>query len=189
MKNGKDVDENKISKDAEKGRKAPRIIIKTPAQRVAFAAVMTALALVFGYVESLIPINFGIPGIKLGLSNLSTLVALYILGAPMAALISLVRILLSGLLFGNLASIAYSLAGGLLSFLIMLLLKKIPGFSVIGVSIAGGVGHNMGQILMAWFMLGNINIVWYFPVLAAVGAVCGLIIGLLSKKCLTVITA
>lgn len=163
-------------------------IIRRPdnaAKRVATVAVMTALALIFGYVESLIPFNFGIAGIKLGLSNLVTVVSLYMLGWPYAALISFVRIMLSGILFGNLLSLVYSLAGGFLSFLVMLLLMRIKGFSVVGVSIAGGAAHNIGQILVAWFMLGSFNIMYYLPILTAVGAVTGFIIGFLSNKCLT----
>ena len=159
----------------------------TPAKRVAAAAVLTALAMIFSYIEALIPINFGIPGIKLGLANLVVVVSLYALGWPLAALISLVRILLSGLLFGNLASLLYSLAGGFLSFLAMCLLKKIKGFSIIGVSIAGGVSHNIGQILTAWFMLGSFKIVYYLPVLAVSGALTGLVIGILAKKCVPVL--
>lgn len=159
----------------------------TPAKRVATTAVMVALAMIFSYVEALIPINFGIPGIKLGLANLVVVFALYSLNWQIAALISLVRIILSGLLFGNLASILYSLAGGLLSFIGMALFKKIKGFSVIGVSIAGGVLHNTGQILMAWFMLGSFKIVYYLPVLVIAGAVTGLIIGILAKTCLKIL--
>ena len=159
----------------------------TPAKKVAMVAVMVALAMIFSYVEALIPINFGIPGIKLGLANLVVVVALYALNWPLAALISFVRILLSGLLFGNLASVLYSLAGGILSFAVMCLLKKIKGFSVIGVSIAGGVCHNIGQILMAWFMLGSFKIIYYLPVLAVSGAVTGLVIGILAKKCLALL--
>lgn len=172
-------------KKADKGKKKKTKI--TPAKRVATCAVMVALAMIFSYVEALIPINFGIPGIKLGLANLVVVVALYSLGWPIAALISLVRILLSALLFGNMASLLYSLAGGILSFIVMALLKKIKGFSVIGVSIAGGVCHDIGQILMAWFMLGSFKIVYYLPVLIIAGALTGLIIGFLAKKCLTLL--
>lgn len=171
-----------MRKKLEKDKKKTKM---TPAKRVATTAVMVALAMIFSYVEALIPINFGIPGIKLGLANLVVVFALYALNLPLAALISLVRILLSGLLFGNLSSLLYSLAGGILSFAVMALLRKIKGFSVIGVSIAGGVCHNVGQILVAWFMLGSFKIVYYLPVLAFVGALTGLIIGILAKICLT----
>ena len=159
----------------------------TPAKRVAYTAICVALAMVFSYVETLIPINFGIPGIKLGLANLAIVFALYALGLPLAALISLVRILLSALLFGNIASMLYSLAGGFLSIIVMALLKKIKGLSQVGVSIAGGVCHNIGQILMAWFMLGSFKIIYYLPVLIISGAVTGLVIGVLARKCLTLL--
>ena len=176
---------DKKSKEADSGPASKKKRKMTPAWRVAMTAIMVALAMIFSYVEALIPINFGIPGIKLGLANLVVVVALYTLNWPLAALIALVRIILSGLLFGNLASLVYSLAGGFLSFVVMALLKKIKGFSVIGVSIAGGVCHNIGQIIAAWFMLGSFKIVYYLPVLIISGAVTGVIIGILSKICLT----
>ena len=176
---------DKENKEAGKETASEKKKKMTPAWRVAMTAIMVALAMIFSYVEALIPINFGIPGIKLGLANLVVVVALYTLNWPLAALIALVRIILSGLLFGNLASLVYSLAGGFLSFVVMALLKKIKGFSVIGVSIAGGVCHNIGQIVAAWFMLGSFKIVYYLPVLIISGAVTGVIIGILSKICLT----
>ena len=174
-------------KKSSKNKKTVKRKPMTPAQKVATTAIMVALAMIFSYVEALIPINFGIPGIKLGLANLVVVVSMYLLNVPLAALISLVRILLSALLFGNLASLLYSLAGGFLSFVVMALLKKVKGFSVIGVSIAGGICHNIGQILTAWFMLGSFKIVYYLPVLIIAGALTGLIIGILAKKCLTLL--
>lgn len=173
---------DKENKKLPEEKKKPKM---SSAKRVATTAVMVALAMIFSYVEALIPINFGIPGIKLGLANLVVVFALYALSWPQAALISLVRILLSALLFGNLSSMLYSLAGGILSFIVMALLKKVKGFSIIGVSIAGGVCHDVGQILMAWFMLGSFKIVYYLPVLVIAGAITGLIIGILAKICLT----
>ena len=176
-----------MASQSKKGSKKEKKQVMTPAKRVAYTAICVALAMVFSYVETLIPINFGIPGIKLGLANLAIVFALYSLGLPLAALISFVRILLSALLFGNIASMMYSLAGGFLSLLVMAILKKIKGFSAVGVSIAGGVSHNIGQILMAWFMLGSFKIIYYLPVLMIAGAVTGLIIGILARKCLTLL--
>ena len=143
---------------------------------------MTALAMIFSYIEFLIPISIGIPGIKLGLANIVTVVALYILKPHEAFLINLVRIMLCGLLFGNSMSLIYSLSGGILSFVIMLLLKKINGFSVYGVSIAGGVTHNIGQILAAMAVLENVMIAYYLPVLLIAGAATGFLIGFLSSR-------
>ena len=111
--------------------------------RVAYFGVFTALALIFSYVETLIPVNLGIPGVKLGLANLIIVVALYKMRLSEAYLLSVVRILLAGFIFGNYFSIIYSLAGGLLSLTVMALLKKWGGFSLQGISIAGGVFHNI----------------------------------------------
>ena len=105
--------------------------------RVAYFGVFTALALIFSYIETLVPISFGIPGVKLGLANLIIVIALYKIPLKEVYVLSIVRVLLSGVLFGNYFSIAYSLAGGLLSLTVMALLKKAGGFSVIGISIAG----------------------------------------------------
>ena len=105
--------------------------------RVAYFGVFTALALIFSYIETLVPISFGIPGVKLGLANLIIVIALYKIPLREVYVLSIVRVLLSGVLFGNYFSIAYSLAGGLLSLTVMALLKKAGGFSVIGISIAG----------------------------------------------------
>ena len=114
-------------------------------RRVSSGAMLVALAMIFSYVESLIPINLGVPGIKLGVANLVTVTGLYILAPMEVLLVVILRVLLVGFMFGNGMSILYSLAGGILSFLVMLLLKQIKGFSMIGVSIAGGVSHNIGR--------------------------------------------
>jgi heptaprenyl diphosphate synthase len=151
-------------------------------KKTALMGLMTALAMIFSYIEFLIPISIGIPGIKLGLANIVTVVALYILKPHEAFLINLVRIMLCGLLFGNSMSLIYSLSGGILSFVIMLLLKKINGFSVYGVSIAGGVTHNIGQILAAMAVLENVMIAYYLPVLLIAGAATGFLMGFLSSR-------
>ena len=121
--------------------------------RVAYFGVFTALALIFSYVETLIPINFGIPGVKLGLANLVIVIALYKMKLTEVYLLSVVRVLLSGFIFGNYFSIIYSLAGGLLSLTVMALLKKNKGFSVMGISVAGGVFHNVGQLIVAMLVV------------------------------------
>ena len=117
--------------------------------KVAYFGVFTALALIFSYVESMIPFHIGIPGVKLGLANLIVVVALYKMGTEEAYALSVARIVLSGFLFANLFSIIYSLAGGMLSLTVMVFLKKKGWFSVYGVSLAGGVMHNVGQLLIA----------------------------------------
>lgn len=143
-------------------------------------ALMAALALIFSYIEVLIPFNPGIPGIKLGIANLVIIIALYYLGPRYALTINLVRILIAGLLFNGLFGALYSLAGALLSLAVMILLKKTGLFSVTGVSMAGGVAHNLGQLLIAAFLVSNIKVFVYFPVLIFSGVICGTAIGIIS---------
>lgn len=152
--------------------------------RVAYFGVFTALALMFSYIETMIPIQFGVPGIKLGLANIMVVIMLYKSSAREALLLSIVRIMLSGFLFGNLSSILYSIAGGLLSLGIMTLLKKQGGFSVIGVSVAGGVSHNIGQLIVAMLVVETYQVGYYFPVLLVAGVLTGLGIGVASQEVL-----
>ena len=152
------------------------------AKRVAYSAIMTSLAMIFSYVEVLIPFHFGIPGIKLGLANLVVVIALYILKPTQALLISVARIVLVSFLFGSMSSMLYSLAGGILSFLVMLLLKKCGGFSMMGISIAGGVSHNIGQLLVAAMVVESMNIFYYMPVLLVAGLITGMLIGIVAKS-------
>lgn len=153
-------------------------------RKVAIFGVFTALALIFSYVELLIPINFGIPGAKLGLANLMTVLVLYKMGIKEALALSVTRIILSGFMFGNLFGILYSLSGGLLSFLVMVLLKKSDRFSVAGVSIGGGTAHNIGQLLVAMVDVQTYQVGYYLPVLLVAGEVTGLLIGLVAKEVL-----
>lgn len=152
--------------------------------RVAYFGVFTALALMFSYIETMIPIQFGVPGIKLGLANIMIVIMLYKSSAKEALLLSIVRIMLSGFLFGNLLSILYSIAGGVLSLGIMTLLKKQGGFSVIGVSVAGGVSHNVGQLIVAMLVVETYQVGYYFPVLLVAGVLTGLGIGVASQEVL-----
>ena len=147
------------------------------AYRVALSAVLTALAMIFSYVEAILPFNFVIPGVKLGLSNLVVLVALYSLGAGYAFAINMTRIVLSGLLFGGVSAMLYSLAGGLLSFAVMLILMKTDIFSPIGVSTAGGVSHNIGQLTVAALITETPKIYLYLPVLLISGTITGILLG------------
>lgn len=152
--------------------------------RVAYFGVFTALALIFSYVETLIPVNLGIPGVKLGLANLIIVVALYKMRLSEAYLLSVVRILLAGFIFGNYFSIIYSLAGGLLSLTVMALLKKWGGFSLQGISIAGGVFHNIGQLIVAAVVVETFSVTYYFPVLLVAGLLTGLVIGIVAEMML-----
>lgn len=152
--------------------------------RVAYFGVFTALALIFSYVESLIPVSLGIPGVKLGLANLIIVIALYKMRTRDAFLLSIVRVLLSGFIFGNYFSIIYSLAGAMLSLAVMAFLKRQEGFSVIGVSIAGGVCHNVGQLLVAMAVVETFSVVYYVPVLLIAGLITGFIIGIVANEML-----
>ena len=151
-------------------------------RKIALCAMLMALAMIFSYVEALIPINFGVPGIKLGIANLIVVIGLFFLPPAEVLMISIARILLMGYLFGNGMSILYSLAGGLLSFFVMLLLKKIKGFSMTGVSIAGAVAHNVAQICVAAYVVQNTKLFYYLPVLLIAGVITGTLIGILSGR-------
>lgn len=147
---------------------------------VSFYGLFLALALVASYVERLIPINLGIPGVKIGLANIVTMVVLYVMGWIPAFIITIARVLLSGLLFGSGFAMVYSAAGATLSMLAMILLKKTGLFRSIGVSVAGGVFHNVGQILVAIFVLEANKLIYYLPILILSGLAAGVFIGLLS---------
>ena len=148
-------------------------------RKIAFLGVTTAVALVFAYLESLLPpLMAAVPGIKLGLPNIVIIFILYRFGVKEAAAVSFVRIVAVSLLFGNPMTFAYSMAGGLLSLAAMALLRKWDILSMVGVSVAGGVLHNVGQILMAMLLLGTAELGYYLIILAVTGTVSGVFVGL-----------
>lgn len=153
---------------------------RSSAGNLTMAAMLACLALIFSYVEFLIPISLGIPGIKLGLANLVIIIALYGLNWRYALVINVVRICLSGLLFSGVFGIMYSMVGGIVSFLVMLILIKSGKFSIVGVSMAGGVFHNLGQILVAAQLISNLKVFYYFPVLLFSGMATGIVIGFIA---------
>lgn len=148
------------------------------ARRVALTGLLAALALIFSYVEALVPFNAGVPGIKLGLANLVPLIVLYRLDARYAAAVNLIRVVLAGLLFTGAFAALYSLAGCIASFLVMWACKKSGFFSVIGVSMAGGVFHNLGQLCVAMLAVSGLQLIHYMPVLILSGMVAGIIVGI-----------
>ena len=152
--------------------------------RAAYFGVFTALALIFSYVETLIPITFGVPGVKLGLANLAIVIVLYKAGFKESLLLSVTRVILAGFIFGNLFSILYSLAGGVLSLIAMSALKRRKSFSIIGVSIAGGVSHNIGQLAVAMLVVETYQVGYYLPVLLIAGMVTGAVIGIVCREVL-----
>lgn len=153
-------------------------------RKTALYGLLVALAFIFSYIEVLVPIPVGIPGVKLGLANGVVLVALYLMRPADAAVISCLRIVLAGLTFGSPVSMLYSLCGGLLSFGIMWLCRRTDRFSVVGVSVAGGIAHNMGQLALAAVLLATPAVVWYAPVLLLTGTLTGALIGLLCRTLL-----
>ena len=146
-------------------------------KRLVLLAMLTAVAMILSYVESLLP-SVGIPGVKMGLANIAVIFALFRFGWKEAAALSLVRVVLVSLLFGSVGAMLYSLAGAVLSLAVMALLRRIDRFSTMGVSVAGGVAHNAGQILMAMLILQTKQLLGYLPVLAISGIAGGVLTGL-----------
>lgn len=146
-------------------------------KRLVLLAMLTAVAMILSYVESLLP-SVGIPGVKMGLANIAVIFALFRFGWKEAAALSLVRVVLVSLLFGSVGAMLYSLAGAVLSLAVMALLRRIERFSTVGISVAGGVAHNAGQILMAMLILHTKQLLGYLPVLAVSGIAGGVLTGL-----------
>lgn len=157
------------------------------AQFVARVALLAALALIFSYVEAIIPYNPGIPGVKLGIANVVTVVALYKYGWREAVAVSVIRIIIAGLLFNGVFGMLYSLAGAALSLLGMAALKKTGLFSVTGVSMAAGVLHNLGQLLVAAALIEDLRMFFYFPVLLFSGIAAGILVGIIAQMVLRVL--
>lgn len=143
-----------------------------------------AVALILSYVESLIPITFGIPGIKLGLPNLIVVLLLFgqRYGAKEALLVNGMRIVLSGFMFSNLYAILYAMAGAAFSFIAMLIGKRLRCFSVIGVSVLGGVFHNIGQAVVAMIVVETFAVSYYIPFLIVAGMITGAFLGLIVME-------
>ena len=152
--------------------------MKISARKTAFLGIFTSVALILAYVEAILPpIMTAVPGIKMGLPNLILIFILYRFGVKDAAIVSGIRLVIVALLFGNFMTFAYSLAGAVLSMAVMVLLKRSEKFSTVGVSIAGAVTHNLGQVLVAIFLLDTMQIGYYMLVLAVTGSIAGVCIG------------
>jgi heptaprenyl diphosphate synthase len=151
-------------------------------KQIAQYGLLIAIAMILSYVEAQIPAFFAIPGMKLGLTNVVVLYALYCMGNKSALMINFIRIFLVSMLFANGISIAYSIVGGLFSGIIMIVLKKTEKFEIVTVSIAGGVAHNIGQILVAMYLMGVTAIAWYLLLLWFTGIASGLLIGILGGE-------
>lgn len=151
-------------------------------RRVALCGLLIAMMLVLGFVESRIPINAGIPGIKLGLSNGILIFAIYMLDLPTAWMLMVLKVTLSGLLFGGFNTIMYALAGGVLSMLAMTLLSRVQGMHPVTVSVVGGVMHNVGQVALAMLLLHTRQLLYYMAILMLVGAACGALTGIVASS-------
>ncbi len=149
-------------------------------KKIALCGMFVGLALILSYLEVLIPVNVAVPGIKIGLANIITIIALYKIGIKEGVIIGIIRVILSGFMFSGLSTIIYGLAGTILSITIMVIIKNIKATSVISVSAIGAVCHNLGQIVVAFIVVDNINIFYYMPVLIISGVVSGVIIGIIS---------
>ena len=153
---------------------------KNGTKRLVTLSILVSVAMILSYVESLVPPIVAVPGVKLGLSNIATVFALYTLGAPAAVTVSLLRVMLSSLLFGNFVALIYSLSGAILALSFMILLRRTAAFSSVGVSVVGGVSHNAGQIIAACIVMENAAISLYLPPLILSGTVAGVAIGIAS---------
>ncbi|HAR92088.1 MAG TPA: heptaprenyl diphosphate synthase [Eubacterium sp.] len=149
-------------------------------RKISVIALFSAFAILASYIETFIP-SIGIPGVKLGLANIAVVLALFILDAESAIIINVVRIVIVGLLFGNMFSIAFALAGAFVSVTVMIIMKRLFGFSIITVSIFGGFFHNVGQLVVAFILVDSYSVFGYLPVLLIAGIITGLIIGILAK--------
>lgn len=153
---------------------------KNDTKRLTVLSLLIAVAMILSYIEAQIPLSVAVPGVKIGLSNIATVFALYILGAPAAVAVSVVRVILSSLLFGNFAMMIYSLSGAALALVFMILTKRSRVFSVIGVSVTGGVMHNAGQVIAAAVMMENAGIAAYVIPLIISGTLAGVAVGVIS---------
>ena len=150
-------------------------------KKIALLGLLASLAMVLSYIEMLLPpLYSALPGIKMGLPNIVIIFTLYKLGVKEAVTVSAIRLLWIGLLFGNVMTLAYSVAGATLSLALMALLKHFGLFSIAGVSVVGGISHNVGQIAVAIFLLERAEIGYYLIVLSLTGTVAGLLVGLAS---------
>lgn len=153
-------------------------------KKLAALGLFLAFAMILSYVEFLIPFSFGIPGVKLGLANAAILLSLYLLGWRSAFLISLSRIFLSALLFGNVLSLSFALTGGILSLLVMAVLYSLKKFHAVSISAAGGMAHNFGQLLAACLLIRSLKLIYYLPILLISGFLTGLLIGIICQEIL-----
>ena len=151
-------------------------------RRTAYSGLLLATMLVLGYVESLLPAVAGVPGIKLGLSNSVLIFAVYMLDIPTAWVLMVLKVMLSGLMFGGFNTILYAMAGGVLSMLVMSVFSRFPSLHPIVVSMTGAVMHNVGQVAVAMLLLHTPQLLYYMAVLIFVGMACGALTGVCASS-------
>lgn len=154
--------------------------MKKLSYKIAILALFTAFTVILSYIEFLFPFSFGY-GLKLGIANITVLALLYVFGIKEAFLVNITRIIIIGLWFGNFLSFVLSLSGAVVSILVMYVMKKIKGLSIITISIFGAVSHNMAQLAAAFIITGVTAVLYYSPVLIIGGVITGILIGMLSK--------
>ncbi|MDR0269194.1 Gx transporter family protein [Paenibacillus sp.] len=149
-------------------------------KRTVMIAIFAAVAVVLSIAESMIPVNIQIPGAKLGLANIMILTCLYFLRARDALTLVVLKTLLTAFIFGTFSSLMFSLFGSLFSFAIMALLMKLGRrrLSLVGISIVGGIAHNIGQLTAASIVFATLNIFYYLPALLISGIATGILVGI-----------
>lgn len=154
--------------------------MKLDTKKMTTLALLISVAMILSYIESIVPAFVAVPGVKLGLSNIATVFALYTLGWPAAIVVSVIRVLLSALLFGNIPSLTFSLAGAFLALASMIPLSKVNLFSSIGISVVGAISHNTGQIIAAAIVMETLGVTYYLIPLLLSGTIAGVVIGIIS---------
>ena len=148
---------------------------------ITICGLMTALAMIFSYIESLVPIPIPVPGVKLGLANMAIMIVMFTIGTREAVCVDIIRVVLTSMLFGNFNSFIFSISGAVLSIVVMAVLKHTGKFSEVGISVTGGVMHNIGQIIAAIIIMDTSAIILYLPVLMISGVVTGIVIGIVAS--------
>lgn len=148
---------------------------------ITICGLMTALAMIFSYIESLVPIPIPVPGVKLGLANMAIMIVMFTIGTREAVFVDFIRVVLTSMLFGNFNSFIFSISGAVLSIVVMAVLKHTGKFSEVGISVTGGVMHNIGQIIAAIIIMDTSAIILYLPVLMISGVVTGIVIGIVAS--------
>ena len=158
----------------------------SPSKKISYCAVISALAIIFGYIEALFPIPVPIPGVKLGLGNIAVIVCLYTVNKKTAFTVMMIKAVVTSILFSSPSMLIYSLAGGILSFIVMCIMKKYR-FGLPVVSMGGGIFHNIGQLIAAGFVLSNANVFYYAPFLIIAGSCAALLTGFIAKAIIRIL--